>query len=63
MYISCKFYAQNDFIEPDRHGISESDIDSYTGEVITEPIQIRLHDEDIVVPQSACSLGVQNFMS
>lgn len=63
MYISCKFYAQHDFDEPNHYGISESDIDSYTGEVIADPIQIRVHDEDVVVPQSACSLGVQNFMS
>jgi hypothetical protein len=63
MYISCKFYRSAGFEESNHYGISESDIDSYTGDVITDEIQVRLHDEDVVVPRSACSLGVQNYMN
>lgn len=63
MYINCKFYKQAEFETLNAYGISESDVDSYTGERITEPIQIRLHEEDVVVPVSACGEYVQMYMN
>ena len=63
MYISAKYYKSQGFEEMNRYGISESDIDSYTGEVITDPIQINLHEDEVVVPRSACGLGLQEYMN
>ena len=63
MYISCKFYAQHDIKADFNNGIAETDIDSYTGDVILEAVQIHSRDEDVVVPRSACGLGLQNYMN
>ena len=62
MYISCKFYKQAGF-EAETDGIGRHDIDSYTGDVITEAIQIHDRDDEVVVPRCACGLGLQNYMN
>ena len=64
MYISCKWYAQHDISnESNPYGISTNDVDEYTGEVITEAIQIDLHKDDVVVPVSACGEYTQMLMN
>ena len=62
MYISCKYYKQAGF-EAETDGIGRHDIDSYTGDVITEAIQIHDRDDEVVVPRCACGLGLQNYMN
>ena len=63
MYISCKYYKQAGF-EAETDGIGRHDIDSYTGAVITEAIQIQdYRDDEVVVPRCACGLGLQNYMN
>lgn len=62
MYISCKYYKQAGF-EPETDGIGRHDIDSYTGDIITEAIQIHDRDDEVVVPRCACGLSLQNYMN
>lgn len=55
MYISCKWYKENGISnERNPYGISTSDIDNYTGEPITDDVQIDLRNDEVVVPVSAC---------
>ncbi len=65
-YINCKFYTEHNIPceESWRHGISISNIDSYTSEQITDPVRIHFERlEDIVVPVSACSEGLQMYVN
>lgn len=64
MYISCKWFKAHGFEVESKDGFGLNDIDTYTGEDISHiPVAIDRYKDDVVVPRSACGLGLQNYMN